>query len=86
MMWLVLGAGLALGVGLALVIHSRSRHSEAPAAPANNTPAMQACPVCGNTIAADWDFCPFCARALTQDEASRRQGERSLPIVGARHT
>jgi hypothetical protein len=86
MMWLVLGAGLALGVGLALVIHARSRRSEAPAAPASNAPAMLACPVCGNSIAADWDFCPFCAQALTQDETGHRQASLALPAAGAGST
>jgi hypothetical protein len=86
MMWLVLGVGLLLGVGLALVIHAQSRHSDISAAPAGNTPTMQACPECGNSIAVDWAFCPFCARALAQDETSHRQGERGLPVAGAGST
>ena len=79
MMWLVLAVGLVLGAGLALAFHARSRHAGAPAGPADGLPTMQACPACGSNIAVDWAFCPFCARAITQDE-------KGLPVAGALHT
>jgi hypothetical protein len=66
---------LALAIGVALAMRRRTGTNALPPPPAGDGLTMHGCPRCGNGIAADWAFCPFCARALTH--------ERGAPGYGA---
>ena len=64
MIWLLV-AGFALTVMIYIFLTWRHRTNRVPTSRSGDRtlPPMQPCPVCGNSIAADWEFCPFCARA-----------------------
>lgn len=81
-MVLVLGVTLILGVGLAAALRLRNGQSGDLTTPAGD-PAMRACPACGHVISVEWDFCPFCARALAYEESTSRHNDPSSPIAGA---
>lgn len=81
MMWLVLVV-VILGAGLILAARLRSRPTNAVTAVIDDDPAMRGCPKCGNRIAVDWAFCPFCARVLAGDDSAAQSGERNLPVAG----
>lgn len=61
---------LAFAIGVALGLRRLAGRDALPAMPAGAGPAMQCCPRCGSSIAADWAFCPFCARALTLERGA----------------
>ena len=64
MIWL-LAAGFALTVAIYIYLTWRRRNNQVHTSTLGDRTLspMQPCPVCGNSIAADWEFCPFCARA-----------------------
>ena len=64
MIWL-LAAGFALTVAIYIYLTWRRRNNRVHTSTSGGRtlPPMQPCTVCGNSIAADWEFCPFCARA-----------------------
>jgi hypothetical protein len=54
-----------LGIGIVLLRRWLAHRMEPESTAVRPAPSMRACPMCGNSIAVDWAFCPFCARAVT---------------------
>ena len=71
MIWL-LAAGFALTVAIYIYLTWRRRNNQVHTSTLGDRTLspMQPCPVCGNSIAADWEFCPFCARAKPRAQES----------------
>lgn len=83
MIWLFLGV-LMLVAGLVLALRLRSRPAQTVTTPiTGGAPTMHDCPRCGNSIAVDWAFCPFCARALAGEEGASQNGERPVSAANA---
>jgi hypothetical protein len=88
MIWL-LAVALLLAIGVALAFRQRARQggnwqpSQRDALPpVADVRTMHDCPRCGHSIAVDWAFCPFCARALSAGESVSQNDERSLSLAG----
>lgn len=79
----VLVVALILATGLALAFWQRVRQGDNPPLLFVDDPTMHDCPRCGNSIAVDWAFCPFCARALSTEDIAAPSGERNLPVAHA---
>ena len=84
-----LAIALLLAIGLALAFRQRTRpgSNREPfprdaLPPVTSARTMHDCPRCGNSIAVDWAFCPFCARALSAGESASQNDERSLSLAG----
>jgi len=79
-LWLMLALVLAI---MALILRWRFDQSQSPIPGIPTDRAMRDCPWCGKRIAADWAFCPFCARALAPQDAAEPGADLSLPASSA---
>lgn len=78
MIWLLV-AGFALTGLIFIFLTWRHRNNRVNTSTSGDRilPFMQPCPVCGNSIVADWEFCPFCGRAKPRPlESSKEQNAR----------
>lgn len=72
LMMLLLATGFAVTVVITIYLTWRRRNHRVHTSTSGDRslPPMQPCTVCGNSIATDWEFCPFCARAKPRTQES----------------
>lgn len=77
MIWL-LAAGFALTLLIYICLTWRHRNNRVNTSTSvdRTVPLMQPCPVCGNSVVADWEFCPFCGRAKPRPRPSNDHAEK----------